>query len=220
MKRRVIDTADGSKTIQIEDWDEQYHSIHGALQEALHVFIQNTEARLNGRKEISILEMGFGTGLNALLTWKMAEELSVKVQYTTLEAFPIEFEEYAQLDFQNVWGEKPKNFYALHEATWDEKVVMSSNFSLEKKRQTFEEYKATSKEFDFVFYDAFGPRVQPHLWTIPIFHQLFKSCKPGGTFLTYCAKGQVRRDLQSVGFEMERLPGPPGKREMLMGKVK
>ena len=206
MKRSIVVTGDGSKTIQLEEWGEQYHSIHGALQEALHVFILNTKKNLKGRKEIWILEMGFGTGLNALLTWKMAEELKLKVHYVTLEAFPVSSDEYKVLGYDEVWAENTEAFSLIHEAPWESPVVLSPFFELVKKKQRFEDLAGLKGAFDFVFYDSFGPRVQPELWTLALFKQVYALCRESATFLTYCAKGQVRRDLASAGFFMTKLP--------------
>lgn len=217
MQRKIIETADGSKTIHIEDWDEHYHSINGAYQEAMHVFIKKVRERIAERKEISILEMGFGTGLNTFLTLQMATELNVKVNYFGLEAFPVNKEELEALNYNSLWSEGSNFFEKIHDSGWSQKVEIHSNFSLTKIETKFEDWEAIPNTFDFIYFDAFGPRVQPELWTIPIFEKVFESANVGAFFLTYCAKGQVRRDLGSVGFKMERLSGPPGKREMLMG---
>ena len=218
MQRKIIETGDGSKTIYIEDWDENYHSTHGALQEAMHVFINKVRERLNGRTEISILEMGFGTGLNAFLTLRLAMELNIKVNYVGLEAFPVSKEELDALEYASIWEEGKDFFNAMHASNWSEKVLIHPNLSLTKLETKFEDFQPMIDTFDFIYFDAFGPRVQPELWTIPIFQNVFESAKKGAVFSTYCAKGQVRRDLESVGFVMERLAGPPGKREMLLGE--
>jgi tRNA U34 5-methylaminomethyl-2-thiouridine-forming methyltransferase MnmC len=218
VERKIIETGDGSKTIQLVDWEEQYHSVHGALQEARHVFIKHFEEALVGRKDLKIFEMGMGTGLNAYLTCQCATENNLKVQYFTLEAYPIKEVELKELDYENLLGDKAGTFENLHSAVWGETTEISEHFKISKEQSKIEEWANPKEEFDFVFYDAFGPRHQPHLWTVPIFQKIFELLKPGGMFITYCAKGQVRRDLESVGFEMHRVPGPPGKREMLVGK--
>lgn len=218
MQRKIIATDDGSHTIYLEEWDENYHSTHGAVQEAEHVFINKVRERIGERKEISILEMGFGTGLNAFLSLRLAIELNVKVHYLALEAFPVKKEELDALNYTSFW-EEGKSFYAqMHASNWEERQEIHPNFSLTKTTCKFEDWSPQSDTFDFIYFDAFGPRVQPDLWTIPIFEKMIKSAKKGAFFLTYCAKGQVRRDLASVGFAMRRLPGPPGKREMLLGE--
>ena len=218
VQRKIIETADGSKTIHIKEWDEHYHSTHGAKQEAMHVFIDKVHERLAGRTEITILEMGFGTGLNAFLTLQLAFELSIKVNYTGLEAFPVNKAELEALDYASLWSEGKNFFYEMHESNWGEKIDIHPNFSLTKMETKFEDWETMPDTFDFIYFDAFGPRVQPELWTIPIFEKMFDAAREGAFFLTYCAKGQVRRDLGSGGFEMERLPGPPGKRDMLLGQ--
>ncbi len=217
MQRKVVETADGSRTIHIEEWNENYHSHHGALREAQHVFIDKVRERLAGRTEISILEIGFGTGLNAFLTLQMAQELKINVRYVGLEAYPVSQDELNQLEYASIWKEGSELYEKLHIGPWETENVITEGFKLAKKQIFFEDWKSEGYFFDFVFFDAFGPRVQPDLWTIPIFKKMFEATNEGGFFLTYCAKGQVRRDLESVGYKMKRYPGPPGKREMLVG---
>jgi tRNA U34 5-methylaminomethyl-2-thiouridine-forming methyltransferase MnmC len=218
MQRKVVLTADGSRTIHIEEWNENYHSHHGALQEARHVFIEKIKERIGDRTEISILETGFGTGLNAFLALQLSEELNVKIKYVGLEAFPVSAEELEALNYSQFWEAGRRKYEMLHEIPWEKEMAITENFQLTKKQISFEDWQVERNTFDFIFFDAFGPRVQPHLWTILIFEKMFLASKKEGFFLTYCAKGQVRRDLESVGFEMKRLLGPPGKREMLVGK--
>lgn len=217
MQRSVVVTADGSKTIHLADWEENYHSHNGALQEAMHVFIDKVREHLGQRKEISILEMGFGTGLNAFLSCRLAEEFGVKINYVALEAFPVDFEEIQQLGYAEFWETGADYFFVLHEAEWNKEVEITPSFFLEKKRLRFEDWSAENETFDFIYFDAFSPRVQPNLWHVELFRKLYCSARIDGVFLTYCAKGQVRRDLGSVGWSISRLPGPPGKREMLLG---
>lgn len=218
MQRKVVTTADGSRTIYLEEWNENYHSHHGALQEAKHVFIEKVRERLFGRKEISILEMGFGTGLNAMLTMELALDLNIKINYITLEAFPVSAEEITALEYAKIWQDGAEYYEAMHTCSWEQKQEIHPQFFLTKIQTQFEDWQPIPETVDFIYYDAFGPRVQPHLWTIPLFEKMFNSAKDGAFFLTYCAKGQVRRDLESVGWKMIRLPGPPGKREMLVGE--
>lgn len=161
--------------------------------------------------------MGFGTGLNAYLSLEAARALKVHVDYFSLEAYPVNQEEYCQLDYPKLLKDERGDWISLMEANWETRIDIDPHFSLMKQQEKIEDWKPQEAVFDFIFYDAFGPRVQPHLWTTPIFEKLYHATKVNGVFLTYCAKGQVRRDLASVGFEMHRLPGPPGKREMLMG---
>lgn len=215
MKRRIITTGDGSKTIQIEDWDEQYHSKHGAVQEAYHVFIGHG-LRLFQNRSISILEIGFGTGLNALITLLEGPRQRLVIDYHGVEAFPVSMEEVGQLDYCTQLGAENKEdiFLKMHSAPWEESISLTSGFSLLKQKKDFKEI-AQRNLFDLIYFDAFGARVQPELWTEDIFLKMYHALKKGGVLVTYAAKGSVRRAMQSVGFTVERLPGPPGKREML-----
>ena len=215
MKRRIIETGDGSKTIQIEEWDEQYHSKHGAVQEAYHVFIEKGLIHL-GRKHVHILEIGFGTGLNAIITFLEAQKRNLTVAYTGVERFPVKIEEIHQLDYSsNLGGGDLKNvFEKIHRTPWEKEVVLAAHFVLEKQKKDFCEISG-SDLFNLVYFDAFGPRVQPELWTEKMFGIMHRILQKEGILVTYCAKGSVRRAMQNVGFRVERLEGPPGKREML-----
>ena len=222
MKRRIITTADGSKTIQIEDWNEQYHSIHGAIQEANHVFIKHGLLFCNSQlqtkasqRPINIMEIGFGTGLNAFLTLLKSTELDVFVHYTGIEAYPVSQEEIQELNYVELIDPNYiSEFDALHKTNWEEWSVITSKFNLMKEQKFFNAVESQN-QFDLIYFDAFGARVQPDLWTEDIFQKMFRALKPNGVLVTYSAKGSVRRAMQASGFEVERLPGPPGKREML-----
>jgi len=220
LKRKVITTADGSKTIQIEEWNEQYHSVHGAIQEAKHVFIKHGLHHLDLPK-INIVEFGFGTGLNALLTLIEAEKLKMKVRYTGLEAYPVAKEEIADLNYIEMLGAAvfQSQYEAMHLCDWNKPKTISSHFVLEKQLRRFENFQATNL-FNLAYFDAFGARVQPSLWTTTIFQSVYQAMKKNGVLVTYAAKGSVRRAMQEVGFDVERLPGPPGKREMLRATKK
>ncbi len=232
MKRKVIITADGSKTIQIEDWNEQYHSIHGAIQEANHVFIKhglwhicnvNLEvAKPDPKKklldEISILEIGFGTGLNAFITTLEAKELRKSINYVGVEAFPVAVDEIAQLNYAELISlDASEVFTKLHDVPWEVQTEITPNFTLTKRQQFFSDIDDVS-HYHLIYFDAFGARVQPELWTEAIFKKMFDALKPNGVLVTYSAKGSVRRAMQAVGFTVERLEGPPGKREMLRAR--
>jgi len=215
LKRRIITTSDGSKTIQIEDWNEQYHSIHGAVQEAEHVFIKNGLS-LFKNQEISILEMGFGTGLNALITLMRAKDLNLKIRYDGVEAYPISSEELDQLNYIACLDAEEFNlqFQKMHSSSWETKISLSEDFILRKRKLDFSEIHDVSA-YDLVYFDAFGARVQPELWSDAIFAKMFMAMGSNSYLVTYSAKGSVRRAMQAAGFSVERLPGPPGKREML-----
>ncbi|WP_405381185.1 tRNA (5-methylaminomethyl-2-thiouridine)(34)-methyltransferase MnmD [Maribacter sp. LLG6340-A2] len=218
MKREIITTADGSKTIQIKDWNEQYHSKHGAIQEAYHVFI-HSGLHLYKDCPLHILEIGFGTGLNALITLLEADAQKLNIDYTGVEAFPVSGEELAQLNYLeelNVLS-RQKTFNEMHSSPWEKLVPITSGFRLKKQQKDFKEI-TDIEQYDLVYFDAFGARVQPELWTYEIFMIMFKALKKGGYLVTYAAKGSVRRAMLDVGFLVERLPGPPGKREMLRAR--
>lgn len=220
MKREIITTSDGSKTIQIVDWNEQYHSKHGAIQEAYHVFIKSGLSLFNNRS-ISILEIGFGTGLNALITLIEADKFNLSIEYTGVEAFPVLTNELKELNYISELQADAfqQDFELMHTAAWEKDIQLSKNFTLHKKQKDFEDIIA-SDVFNLIYFDAFGARVQPELWTVAIFTIMFKALKKGGILVTYAAKGSVRRAMQEVGFSVERLPGPPGKREMLRATKK
>ncbi|WP_027124526.1 tRNA (5-methylaminomethyl-2-thiouridine)(34)-methyltransferase MnmD [Gelidibacter mesophilus] len=227
MLRKIITTADGSKTIQIEEWNEQYHSIHGAIQEANHVYIKHgllfcfdLLKFLNGKvQEISVLEIGFGTGLNAFLTLLQSEKHPMDVHYVGVEAFPISSKEMEALNYAEELQvlEKIALFEEMHNCTWEKENRLTSHFTLKKQQKLFKEI-TEKDQFDLIYFDAFGARVQPELWTESIFKIMYDALKSEGVLVTYAAKGSVRRALQSVGFSVERLPGPPGKREMLRAR--
>ncbi|WP_350287307.1 tRNA (5-methylaminomethyl-2-thiouridine)(34)-methyltransferase MnmD [uncultured Croceitalea sp.] len=215
MKRKIVATADGSKTIHLEDWNEQYHSKHGAVQEAYHVFIESG-LRLFNNRALSILEIGFGTGLNALITLREAEKLKLVIDYVGVEAFPVTIEEANAMGYpqQLNWPELEVVFESMHSCKWNEKVQLTRQFQLTKQQKDFRAIDVKAS-FDLIYFDAFGARVQPELWDAVMFKKMFKAIKPQGVLVTYSAKGSVRRAMQEVGFFVERLPGPPGKREML-----
>ena len=213
--RKIIRTADGSHTIRIEEWNEQYHSMHGAVAESYHVFIKSGLRQLS-QPSISILEMGFGTGLNAIITLAEALKSDLRVRYSTVEAHPVPKEEWQQLNYPEILkSESLREFFQkIHQANWEQWVSLCPEFQLRKLQLDIREFDAND-EFHLIYFDAFGYRVQPELWTEQLFEIMFRALKPGGILVTYAAKGLVRRTLQNVGFTVERLPGPPGKREML-----
>lgn len=215
MKREVIQTSDGSKTIRIIDLDENYHSSHGAFQEAEHVFIKYGLLELKDKNELRIFEMGFGTGLNAFLTAVKATELNLKVEYHGIEAYPVSKEELFDLQYADIMGDSYRLVYEkIQEVSWDKLNEINIHFGLNKIQGKLEETGLPENYFDIIYYDAFGPRAQEEMWSVELFDKMYKCLKPDGFLVTYCAKGQVKRNMKSVGFEVERLPGPPGKREM------
>lgn len=215
MERKIITTQDGSKTIHIVDWNEQYHSKHGAIQEAYHVFIKSGLS-LFSNQNLSILEIGFGTGLNCLITQLEAKKLNLDIQYTGVEAYPIKSEELAQLNYITELNAESltEEFQLMHSSPWEKEVQISSNFSLLKQQKDFKDI-VDFDGYNLIYFDAFGARVQPELWTESIFEKMYAALRDKGVLVTYSAKGSVRRAMQAAGFVVERLPGPPGKREML-----
>lgn len=220
MNPKIVKTSDGSHSLYLEDLDENYHSIHGALNEANHVFIKNgLEYLAKNKSEISIFEMGFGTGLNALATQKFALQNNLIIAYTSVEKHPLDWELCKKLNYIKELKTKELNaFYeSIHLSEWNSSVKVESNFISHKIQGEIESIEL-NEMYDLIYFDAFGPRAQSDMWTVDIFEKLYDALNENGVFVTYCAKGQVRRDLESIGFKMERLPGPPGKREMLRGK--
>ena len=194
--------------------------MHGAVQEARHVFLKmGLDFWMNenpDQKTLHILEIGFGTGLNALLTLMHAEKSSVNLLYEGVEAYPVSSEELAQLNYLEAADAQVFEavFEKMHQTPWEQTETITEAFQLKKRKQTFETLE-DQDQHDLIYFDAFGARVQPELWEEPIFQKMFNALKPGGVLVTYAAKGSVRRAMQAVGFKVERLPGPPGKREML-----
>ncbi len=224
MKREIIITGDGSSTIHIPEWNEQYHSKHGALQEAKHVFIDMGLTPVSAREElteISILEIGFGTGLNALVTYEAAVNLNKSINYVGIEAYPVALEEVEKLNFGSSYKEPVMSefFKQIHGSNWKEQVEITESFKLTKQKKYFQDI-ADVELYDLVYFDAFGARVQPELWSVEIFKKMYTALKINGVLVTYAAKGSVRRAMLEVGFTVERLPGPPGKREMLRATKK
>lgn len=214
MKREILQTLDGSTTIHLPDWNESYHSKHGAIQEAYHVFIQNGLNTFSGQP-ISILEIGFGTGLNAFITFLESKKSNQKIDYHGVEAYPISIEEISQMNYVSELNAISDTtiFDHIHQCEWQTKIEISSLFSLTKRKQFFEQIEDEDK-FDLIYFDAFGYRVQPELWSTEIFRKMYKALKSNGTLVTYAARGVVKRSLIEVGFRVEKLQGPPGKREM------
>ena len=215
MKREIITTSDGSTTIHIVDWDEHYHSRHGAIQEAYHVFIDQGLAVVN-KKSLSILEIGLGTGLNAFITLLEAGKRQLHIDYFGIEAFPVLPPELEQLNYVKELEvpDQQHLFEKIHECSWEKACRLTEHFTLVKMKKDFRDIKEEDR-YDLIYFDAFGARVQPELWTEAIFKSMFNALRSKGVLVTYAAKGSVRRAMLTAGFKVERLAGPPGKREML-----
>lgn len=214
---KIIETRDGSHSLLNEQLNETYHSVHGALQESKHVFIQeglgfvfkNLE-----KKAVNILEVGFGTGLNALLTLQFSIANNLTIHYTSLEAFPIEENIWSKLNYAESTESKVQ-FEKLHRAEWDKQVEITPGFQLQKLHTTLQRVELEKSRFDLIYFDAFAPNKQPEMWELSILQKIADAMNSGGVFVTYCAKGQLKRDLQSLNLKVETLQGPPGKREMV-----
>lgn len=214
MRRDIIQTLDGSTTIHLPDLNESYHSKHGAIQEAQHVFIKNGFSLFKG-KPVSILEIGFGTGLNAFITFLEAQKTGQEINYAGVEAYPVSADEVVQMNYvQELQSQKQSDvFKKMHDSKWEEENLLSQNFKLTKRKQLFQEI-ADLEQFDLIYFDAFGYGVQPELWSTEIFRKMYNALKPQGILVTYAARGVVKRSMTEVGFTVEKLAGPPGKREM------
>ena len=215
-ERSLIITEDGSHTLFVSEIDECYHSSHGAIQESRHIFI---EAGLKhcAKKEIRVLEIGFGTGLNAFLTLIEAEGSDKKIQYTSLEKYPVGVEKAQKLNYPEELSLESRDvFEKLHTSDWNQDIQINSSFTLNKIEADFTCY-TSDNQFDVIYFDAFSPEKQPEMWTAEQFEKLYNCCNFEAVLTTYCAKGDVRRAMQQAGFKVERLQGPPGKREILRG---
>lgn len=214
---KLVLTQDGSHSLYSEQFGEQYHSKYGAIRESRHVFIEaGLFYKMASSEKLDILEIGFGSGLNALLTFLETEQRSRKVYYETLEAYPLSKDESARLNYpeQLQAPDKKELFLAMHDLPWDVTHQLTENFSFKKSLKKFEEFDGESM-FDLIYFDAFAPGTQPELWEIPVLANICGRLKKGGVFVTYSAKGSVKRNLKSLGLQVENLPGPPGKREMI-----
>lgn len=210
-ERKLLQTADGSWTIHIPEVEETYHSRHGAMQESMHVFIQQGLHCLESMN-VRILEVGLGTGLNVILTLENKKSL---IEYHALEPYPID-----QVLVDELISHSSSNaqlYQIIHVSSEEEGISLSSDFNLIKHSTKFFDFE-DNKGFDIIYYDAFGPRVEPSLWTVEAMQRCYELLNPGGIWVSYCAKGEVRRNLVAAGFTVDRLPGPPGKREMLRAK--
>jgi tRNA U34 5-methylaminomethyl-2-thiouridine-forming methyltransferase MnmC len=217
---QIVPTSDGSTTLLNQHLNETYHSIHGAIQESRHVFI---EAGLNGllqcaqAKNISILEVGFGTGLNALLTALATNKLDIKIEYEAVEAFALPMKMVALLNYPEILNSEDSRtiFNKLHQCEWNKRQTISSNFILRKLDSKIQDVCFEKEKFDLVYFDAFAPSKQPEMWEKSILQKVTAAMKPQAIFVTYSATGQLKRDLVSLGLSVEKIPGPLGKREMI-----
>lgn len=213
-----VKTADGSDTLFVTELGEHYHSTFGAVQESMHIFI-GAGLRKCDQPLINLFEVGFGTGLNAYLTLLESLKTNQTIRYITIEKYPLPSEIWTLLNYPDIVPDgDPRLFHTIHEANWNEEVQITDHFSLLKCSADLLDFDYSALPlFDLIYFDAFSPEKQPELWKSSVFSQLVSHCAPMGKLVTYCAKGVVRRSLKEVGFTPERIPGPPGKREMLRG---
>lgn len=220
VKKRIINlfiTEDGSHSLQVPELDETYHSSHGAIQESNHVFIKNGLIHWlekNQQEAISIFEVGFGTGLNTLLTELKTANLELKVNYQSIELYPLTNELTSQLNYTQQLSCDSQLFKRMHSCNWEEVVDISKNFQLHKTKAGFKEF-STEAKFDVIYFDAFAPSKQAEMWEYSIIEKCYHMLNSNGLFVTYSAKGQLKRDLKQAGFTVESIPGPPGKFEMV-----
>ena len=213
-KPKLIVTGDGSKSLRIPELNESYHSIHGALAESKHVFINNG-LNYKKKKKIKIFELGFGTGLNCILSWIYAKEHNIIVSYEGIELYPLDNQLYHMLDYKSSIQQKYASLYnKVVSSGWGATHNFDSHFIMKKNKGDFLTFDSISS-FDLIYYDAFAPDKQAELWTINAFEKAYEILCPDGVLTTYCAKGIVKRRLKEVGFVVETLQGPPGKREMI-----
>ncbi len=216
---KIITTDDGSQSLYLPHLNETYHSTHGAFQESRHVFIVNglKYFHLNSPATgIKIFEVGFGTGLNALLTYAFAiENPQLSISYETIEAYPIDQSVFQKLNYEFFLPNTKTQFLAMHQAQWHQKIPLSENFQFLKKQVLIDAYDAEPESNNIIYFDAFAPSKQLEMWSPAILKKMFTSLKEKGILVTYCAQGQFKRTLHEIGFHVETLPGPPGKKEMV-----
>jgi tRNA U34 5-methylaminomethyl-2-thiouridine-forming methyltransferase MnmC len=215
-KLEIKITADGSHTLYVPSLDETYHSIHGAIQEAIHIYINAGFNYLIDKKSLNVLEVGFGTGLNTFLTYREGLNNVVEVNYSSIEAYPLSKEDIEPLNYLqqlNASEIETQVFNEMHQIEWNKENKLTDQFVLRKLEMLLQDFDE-KEVYDVVYFDAFGPRVQTELWEVPILQLMYEALLPKGILVTYCAKGSVKRALKEVGFIIENIPGPPGKREM------
>ena len=229
MERKIILTGDGSSSLRVPELNVAYHSIYGAIQESIHVFIDAGFYGSYQRREpepFRVFELGFGTGLNALLTFIEAEKNNAKVYYETIEPFPLSEDEIKALNYCQQLNRPDllSTFEGLHNCEWKKEITVTENFALKKLQTGIDNLPITigitTQQFSLVYFDAFAPNAQPELWTKQVFDKIYSMLEPGGILVTYCSKGDVRRAMMAAGFIVEKLPGPPHKREMIRARTR
>jgi tRNA U34 5-methylaminomethyl-2-thiouridine-forming methyltransferase MnmC len=220
---QLITSGDGSHTLFLPGLNETYHSLHGAIQESQHVFIEAGLSKIaETKREIIVFEVGFGTGLNALLTLIYALENSLKIFYHTLEPFPLDKNIFDKLNYINLLKKEDlkDDFLTMHTCEEGKPSVLQNIFSFTRYRSTLQDFPQKEINADVVYYDAFAPGKQPDMWSTENFKKIKSLMNSSGLLVTYCASGQFKRDLKEVGFAVETLAGPPGKKEMTRAGLK
>lgn len=223
MKREIIITGDGSPSISVPELNVAYHSIHGAIQESMHVYIRTglIDSGLFDYVGVHhILEIGFGTGLNALLTLAEADRHQNRVYYAAIEPYPLDEAETRQLNYceQLNLPHYQRLFEKMHQCEWEEMIEITEYFRLTKIKCDLIDFSAEKNSFFIIYFDAFAPNAQPEVWSKAVFDKMYSVLQPGGILVTYCSKGDVRRAMQAAGFIVEKLPGPTRKREMIRAR--
>ena len=218
-QKKIIISEDGSHTIELIGKNEQYHSTHGAIQESKHVYIQHGLARISQNKQqINILEVGMGTGLNVLLSYQYALKNQLHINYTAIEAYPLENKIWNQLNYAKLIEDKndlSAIYHKIHISEWNKELLLNDQFHMKKINRPIQETQLKDNYFDLVYFDAFNPDLEPQLWSAEVFSNLYHSMKMDSLLSTYSTKGIIKRALKSCGFSIEKKPGPPGKREIL-----
>ena len=219
---KIITTEDGSHSIFNESLNETYHSLHGAIQESNYVFIQSglDHLREKGKTSIKVFEVGFGTGLNVLLSAIWAQEKEIRLEFDSIEAYPISDELVEKLNYPELLSNQhaKEYFRTLHVMDWEQKQHVNSWFDLTKIQSRIKDYPVEKGVYDIIYYDAFAPSKQPEMWELNKLDSVIQGLSEDGVFVTYCAQGQLKRNLKSLGLVVETLPGPPGKKEMVRAR--
>jgi len=217
MNTEIIGTLDGSFTLRNEYYGETYHSINGAVAESIHIFI-NLGLKLFERRDISILEIGYGTGLNAMLTFIENKSLGNKILYHGIEKYPIENEAFTKfVEYTSALAEITPEVATKFGEGWNEEIEISETFKLYKQKTDFCEF-VPDRNYDLIYFDAFSPDTQPEMWTEENLRKIIDKLAPGGFFITYCSKGIVKQALRNIGMSVRRMPGPAGKRHVLQAQ--
>ncbi|MEQ8625794.1 MAG: tRNA (5-methylaminomethyl-2-thiouridine)(34)-methyltransferase MnmD [Vicingaceae bacterium] len=221
MKKELVTTSDGSHSVFLPEMDEHYHSMHGAIAESEHVYIKNgLLAAAKQKKSIQVFEVGLGTGLNVLTTYKSALANQLKVIMDSIEAYPLDWEEVKSLNFRQQLDIEKSIYKQIHQSDWDAEVELSPQLTLHKYHDKLQHFDLAENSYDVIYFDAFAPEKQEEMWSEAIFKKLYTALKPGGILVTYCVKGEIRRRLQDIGLKVEKLKGPEGGKREIMRAVK